>query len=102
MSKLQTLYDLLRDETKWPDGFKWDYALNSKCALGLAVDTGLISWSEMRQPAAFGLDDVAWERIFQQPMGRSSPYRESGYTKVKPSTVALRIKRQLKAIADGE
>ena len=100
MSKLQTLYDLLRDETKWPDGFKWDYALNTKCALGLAVDTGLISGDEMFRPAAFGLDQIEWERIFHQPMG--SPYRESGYTKVKPSTVALRIKRQLKAMADGE
>jgi hypothetical protein len=99
MSKLQELHDLLRDETKWPDGFKWDYALNSKCALGLAIDTGLISWSEMRQPAAFGLDQSDWDHIFNTPWGGRGESREDSYTKVRPRTVALRIRRHLKAQA---
>ena len=94
MSKLQDLQDLLRDETKWPEGFKWDYSLNTKCALGLAYETGLISADEMLDPAVFGLTDSEWGSIFQTPLS-SSPYREMGYTKVTPHTVSIRIARHL-------
>ncbi len=97
MSKLQELHDLLRDQSKWPLGFEWDYANNSKCALGLAVETGLLRRDEVYSPAAIGLDSATWERIFQRPMG--GRFNEDAYTKVKPTTVALRIKRHLKAEA---
>jgi hypothetical protein len=96
MSKLQTLYDLLRDETKWPEGFKWDYAVTSQCALGLALATGMVDHCG---PTAFDLDILAWDRLFQTPLGNRYFFNEDNWAKVKPSTVALRIKRHLKAQA---
>jgi hypothetical protein len=98
VSKLQTLYDLLRDQSKWPLGFEWDYGNNSKCALGLAVETGLMRREEIFNPAAFDLAADEWQRIFHTPMPSTS-FRESGYTDVKPSTVARRIARHLNSRA---
>ena len=99
MSKLQALHDLLRDETKWPEGFKWDYALNTKCALGLAERTGLVCRDQLYSPATFDLTQRDWFRIFQTPLGNRYRFNENNWAKVKPSTVALRIKRHLKAQA---
>jgi hypothetical protein len=98
MSKLQELHDLLRDETKWPDGFKWDYSLKDHCALGLAVKTGLLD-SPYTGPYAFDLTGHDWERIFQTPLGNRYRFNEDNWAKVKPSTVALRIRKHLKAQA---
>jgi hypothetical protein len=98
MSKLQELHDLLRDETKWPEGFKWDYALNSNCALGLALKSGIMPSSYIG-PYAFDLTQRDWDRIFQTPLGNRYRFNEDNWAKVQPSTVALRIKRHLKAQA---
>lgn len=96
MSKLQALHDLLHDETKWPEGFEWDYARSSNCALGLALASGLLP-SPYTGPYAFDLTQRNWDHIFNTPWGGRGESREDSYTKVKPRTVALRIKRHLKA-----
>lgn len=98
MSKLQQLHDLLLDETRWPEGFKWDYALNTKCALGLALKSGLLP-SPYDGPFAFDLTQRNWDRIFQTPWGNRYRFNDDNWIKVKPSTVARRIKRHLKAQA---
>jgi hypothetical protein len=42
------LSDILRDESRWPPGFVWDYSYCGRCAMGLAArlwlgyQTGLI------------------------------------------------------------
>ena len=92
MSKLQELRDLLRDETKWPEGFKWDYSVTSQCALGLALKSGMMSGIG---PYAFDLTRHEWDRIFQTPLGNRYRFSEDNFGKVKPSTVALRIARHL-------
>ena len=97
MSTLQALHDLLRDETKWPAGFEWNYSLHTSCALGLAVATGLVEGS-IPGPGAFELTGPAWMDIFQRP-ARGSACSDDNYSKVTPAIVARRIKRHLKARA---
>ena len=43
MSTLKELSELLRDQTKWPDGFTWDYATTDHCAIGLMYVTHMIN-----------------------------------------------------------
>jgi len=97
MSKLQALHDLLLDESRWPDGFKWDYQLNTQCALGLAEQTGLVPVNHSSYPAAYGLDGVAFERIFRRAAG--AEINPASWSKVTPAVVARRIKRHLKTQA---
>ncbi len=33
---IHDIADLLRDKSRWPSDFRWDYAVNSCCAMGLA------------------------------------------------------------------
>ena len=100
MSKLQELHDLLRDETKWPDGFKWDYAATAQCALGLAAKSGLLSSNDGDGPCAFDLTQRDWLDIFQRPArGNRFNTSEANWQKVTPIMVARRIKRHLKAQA---
>ena len=100
MSKLRELHDLLRDETKWPDGFKWDYSFKDHCALGLAVKTGLLD-SPYTGPYAFDLTKRDWERIFTRPArGDGWHTSERNWCDVTPVMVARRIKKHLKARAD--
>ena len=42
MTRLRQLSDLLRDQTKWPDDFVWDYSHADQCAIGLACVTDVI------------------------------------------------------------
>jgi hypothetical protein len=97
MSKLQALHDLLLDKSRWPDGFKWDYQLNTQCAIGLAEQTGLVARAEAFYPAAFDLDGIAFERIFRRAAGAEN--NPASWAKVTPAVVARRIKRHLKAQA---
>jgi hypothetical protein len=100
MSKLQALHDLLHDETKWPEGFKWDYSLRSHCALGLATKSGLLSLSDGDGPYAFDLTQHDWLAIFQRPArGDAFHTSEANWQKVTPVMVARRIKKHLKARA---
>ena len=97
MSKLQALHDLLRDETKWPEGFKWDYALNTHCALGLAEKTGLVPTASVG-PYAFDLTQHDWLDIFQRPArGNGWHTSERNWSDVTPAMVARRIRKHLKA-----
>ena len=99
MSKLQELHDLLRDETKWPEGFKWDYALNTHCALGLAVKAGLLE-SHDTGPYAFDLTQTDWLGLFQRPArGDGWHTSERNWSDVTPVMVARRIRKHLKAQA---
>jgi hypothetical protein len=34
---IETLAQILRDQTKWPEGFQWDYSDCRQCAMGLAL-----------------------------------------------------------------
>jgi hypothetical protein len=43
---LRTLSAVLRDQTKWPAGFRWNYAHPSHCALGLGRE--LWGWSAFK------------------------------------------------------
>jgi len=42
MTILRQLSELLRDQTKWPDDFAWDYSDSNTCAIGLARAVELI------------------------------------------------------------
>lgn len=42
MTILRQLSELLRDQTKWPDDFVWDYSDQNSCAIGLAHEVGLL------------------------------------------------------------
>ena len=41
-SLILQLIELLRDPSRWPEGFHWNYDNLDKCAIGLAHATGLI------------------------------------------------------------
>ena len=43
MTILRQLSELLRDQTKWPDDFVWDYSDSNTCAIGLAHAVELIN-----------------------------------------------------------
>jgi hypothetical protein len=67
MSTLQALSDLLRDRTKWPDTFIWDFGDFDTCAIGLACRAGLIDRAVRPADvlaADLGIDEPAYWRLF--------------------------------------
>jgi hypothetical protein len=88
MSTLRQLSDLLRDQTKWPEDFQWDYSDSSHCAVGLACAVGLIQGKHPSgiYGADFGISAAAFETIFMTWDGR-------GPKAVTPTAVAKRIER---------
>ena len=79
IKRLNRLIDLLRDRSKWPKGFTWNYGMTCNCAIGLAHDsfhvpcysTALIDW--------LGADRQEAEKLFDIFLAASaSPRSKSG------------------------
>jgi hypothetical protein len=90
MSTLAALRDLLRDESRWPEGFRFDYGDFETCAVGLAVRAGLVARSASRSawgraetipPQAFGISERTYWNLFIN--GGTSP--------ITPGIIAQRI-----------
>lgn len=80
---------LLRDKTKWPDGFTWDYTDSCKCAIGLFCET----WAkdQLHDSATvgkmIGIDRDNAQRIFNNAGGISGVH----FTDVTPEFIADRL-----------
>lgn len=51
------LIDLLRDSSRWPEGFAWRYMSCRTCAMGLAIATGMFGETARLAHAAWREDD---------------------------------------------
>jgi hypothetical protein len=86
MSTLAALRDLLRDESRWPEDFHFNYGEFETCAIGLAVRTGLVKQHKSGNPAMvdaaqFGIDERTYWAIFVS----------GGFKRVTAAVVAERI-----------
>jgi hypothetical protein len=79
---------LLRDSTKWPKGFKWNYTNSCKCAMGLFRDTwdvegvaGSFSASKL-----LGIASEAGDKIFLGPA-----FTGRAFAGVTPEDVAAKL-----------
>ena len=90
MTKLRKLSELLRDQTKWPDYFEWDYSDQNTCALGLAREIGLIRCRpQSASGKTFGLAQTEFEYLF------FNAHDVGSYAAVTPEIVADRIDKVL-------
>lgn len=64
--KLQALRDLLRDPSRWPEGFRFNYGDFETCAVGLAHRAGLIEHqgNKMIEAKHFGIDETTYWTLF--------------------------------------
>lgn len=83
MSQLKQLVELLRDETKWPEDFEWNYGISYTCALGLAFKVGIDEVDK------FGLNEETFQWVFFNK-GNHQSYRQ-----VTAREIASRIERVL-------
>lgn len=57
----------LRDRSKWPKGFKWDFERCSTCAIGLSRRLGLaskVSWAPFAMTKAFAIPAAMFQSAF--------------------------------------
>jgi hypothetical protein len=83
MSTLAALRDLLRDKTKWPEGFRWNFGDFATCAIGLAQRAGLIEGVRPVdvEAADLGIDEMDYWQLFIS----------SGPSPMTPERVAERL-----------
>jgi hypothetical protein len=103
---LRALVYVLRDQTTWPQGFRWDYGDCETCALGLArllwqngshpddfdscdLNDDYKSWASL----VFDMEESAVEDIF---FGEGDCYPDD-FALIRPADVAAAIERHLAA-----
>lgn len=65
MSTLEALRDLLRDEARWPEGFRFNFGDFDTCAIGLACRTGLIEGeAETVEATQLGITEKTYWDLF--------------------------------------
>jgi hypothetical protein len=85
MSKLQDLSALLRDESRWPEDFQWDYGDFNTCAVGLGCRAGLFA------PGIRPVD-VEAEDLGMDPVSYWGLFVRSGYYgDITPEMIADKI-----------
>jgi hypothetical protein len=100
MRDIRDLAAALRDKSKWPVGFRWNYENCHSCAMGFACDLypeygGSDTANSSRMVKLFGGDEEALHEIFIGDW-KDADGEDIRYIDVTPEMVADRIDQYIK------